>query len=111
MPYKTFGFSEQQILVRDQVLKLLQRVAPDEKLDAWERASAYPEEAYQALAAEGYLALPFAEEFGGGNAGHRSRRIHRGTRLSPSRHRLGLHDDDHLWRDVHPVSRHAGAEA
>jgi alkylation response protein AidB-like acyl-CoA dehydrogenase len=71
MPYKTFGFSEQQILVRDQVLKLLQRVAPDEKLDAWERASAYPEEAYQTLAAEGYLALPFAEEFGGGNAGHR----------------------------------------
>ena len=71
MTYKTFGFSEQQILVRDQVLKLLQRVAPADKLEAWEQASAFPEEAYQALAQEGYLALPFDEEFGGGNAGHR----------------------------------------
>jgi len=71
MSYKTFGFTDQQVLVRDQVLKLLQRVAPDAKLDEWERASAYPEEAYQALAKEGYLALPFDEEFGGSNAGHR----------------------------------------
>src|ERR1700710_188053 len=71
MPYKTFGFTEQQVLVRDQVLKLLARVAPDEKTDEWEPNSAYPEEAYQALAKEGYLALPFDEEFGGGNAGHR----------------------------------------
>jgi len=71
MTYKTFGFTEQQILIRDQVLKLLQRVAPESKLDEWEANSAFPEEAFQALAAEGYLALPFAEEFGGGNAGHR----------------------------------------
>lgn len=71
MTYKTFGFTEQQVLIRDQVLKLLQRVAPDSKLDEWERNSAFPEEAYQALAAEGYLALPFVEEFGGSNAGHR----------------------------------------
>jgi len=71
MTYKTFGFTEQQVLIRDQVLKLLQRVAPESKLDEWETNSAFPEEAFQALAAEGYLALPFAEEFGGGNAGHR----------------------------------------
>jgi alkylation response protein AidB-like acyl-CoA dehydrogenase len=71
MTYKTFGFTEQQVLVRDSVLKLLQRVAPDAKLDEWERASAFPEEAYQALAKDGYLALPFDEEYGGSNAGHR----------------------------------------
>ena len=71
MPYKTFGFTEQQVLVRDQVLKLLARAAPDSKIDEWERNSAYPEEAYQALAKEGYTALPFDEEFGGSNAGHR----------------------------------------
>ena len=71
MNYKTFGFSEQQVLVRDQVLKLLQRAAPPEKLEEWEQRSAFPEDAYQALAKEGYLALPFGEEFGGSNAGHR----------------------------------------
>jgi alkylation response protein AidB-like acyl-CoA dehydrogenase len=71
MTYKTFGFTEEQVLVRDNVLKLLQRVAPEAKLDEWERNSAFPEEAYQALAKDGYLALPFAEEFGGSDAGHR----------------------------------------
>lgn len=71
MTYKTFGFTEQQVLVRDQVLRLLQRAAPPEKIEEWEQNSQFPEEAYQALAKDGYLALPFDEEFGGSNAGHR----------------------------------------
>ncbi len=71
MPYKTIGFTEEQVLMRDQLLKLLGRVAPNEQIDDWERNSAYPESAYQALAKEGYLALPFEEEYGGSNAGHR----------------------------------------
>jgi alkylation response protein AidB-like acyl-CoA dehydrogenase len=71
MPYKTFGFTENQVMMRDNVLKLLQRVMPDSKIEECERNDAYPQEAYQALAQDGWLALPFTEEFGGANAGHR----------------------------------------
>jgi alkylation response protein AidB-like acyl-CoA dehydrogenase len=71
MPYKTFGFTPEQLLMRDNVLKLLARVMPRDKIEEHERNDAYPLEAFQALAREGYLALPFAEEFGGANAGHK----------------------------------------
>lgn len=71
MPYKTFGFTPEQILMRDSVLKLLARVMPTEEIEANERRDGYPMAAYQALAKEGYLGLPFAEAYGGAGAGHK----------------------------------------
>jgi alkylation response protein AidB-like acyl-CoA dehydrogenase len=71
MPYKTFGFTSDQLLMRDNVLKLLARIMPADKIEEHERNDAYPEEAFQALAKDGYLALPFDEKFGGANAGHK----------------------------------------
>ncbi len=69
MPYKSFGFTEEQVLMRDSVLGLLERVYPPEKMAALDAASEYPEEAYRALAEAGWLALPFDEADGGAGAG------------------------------------------
>ena len=71
MPYKTFGFTPDQLLMRDNVLKLLARVMPADKIEEHERNDAYPLEAFAALAKEGYLALPFDEKYGGAQASHK----------------------------------------
>ena len=71
MPYKTFGFTEDQILMRDNVLGLLTRVLPQEKIAELERNSEYPLEAFRALAEAGWLTLPFDEEYGGMGAGYK----------------------------------------
>ena len=65
MTYKTFGFSDEQVLMRDSLLGLLTRALPDEKIRALESEGAYPSEAYTALAEAGWLGLPFAEAHGG----------------------------------------------
>lgn len=71
MPYKTHGFSEQQLLMRDNVLALLQRVQPPERIREQEAADEYPAEAYAALAEAGWLTLPFAPSLGGAGASYR----------------------------------------
>lgn len=71
MTYKTYGFSENQVMVRDCVLRLLQDVLPPLRIEELEASDAYPTEAYQALAQAGWLGLPFEERFGGANAGHK----------------------------------------
>ena len=81
MPYKTFGFTSEQILMRDNVLKLLARVMPADKIEEHERNDAYPEVAFQALAKEGYLALPFEETLAA---------LKPATRTSPSSSRRPL---------------------
>ena len=68
MPYKTFGFSEEQILMRDSILGLLGRALPAEKMLEFDKASRFPEEAFQAVAADGWLGLPIAEAYGGAAA-------------------------------------------
>ncbi len=68
MPYKTFGFTEEQILIRDGILGLLCRVIPAEKMLDLDKESEFPEEAFQAMAKAGWLGLPVAEEFGGTGA-------------------------------------------
>lgn len=67
MPYKTFGFSEEQVAMRDSVLKLLGRVFPRETIDDHEARSAYPQQAHMELARAGWFALPFDEQYGGMN--------------------------------------------
>ncbi len=71
MPYKTFGFTEEQILMRDNVLGLLERVLPPEKIAEQEKNSEYPHEAFKALAEGGGLTLPFAETHHGMGAGYK----------------------------------------
>ena len=68
MPYKTFGFTEEQILMRDSILGLLGRVVPAEKMLELDKESEFPEEAFQAMATAGWLGLPIAEEYGGTGA-------------------------------------------
>lgn len=71
MPYKTFGFTREQVMMRDSVLALLQRVLPIEKIRELEAHDAYPHEAFQALARDGWLGLPFEEAYGGAAAGYK----------------------------------------
>ncbi|MCA8927361.1 MAG: acyl-CoA/acyl-ACP dehydrogenase [Alphaproteobacteria bacterium] len=71
MPYKTFGFSQEQVMMRDSVLGTLNRVLPEAKILELEADSAYPAEAFQALAEAGWLALPFEERYGGAAASNK----------------------------------------
>jgi len=68
MPYKTFNFTDEQILMRDSILGLLGRVLPAEKMLELDKTSAFPSEAFQAIAADGWLGLPIAAEYGGAGA-------------------------------------------
>lgn len=71
MPYKTFGFTKEQVMMRDSVLALMQRVLPLDKIRELEAQDAYPYEAYEALARAGWLGLPFRETYGGAAAGYK----------------------------------------
>jgi alkylation response protein AidB-like acyl-CoA dehydrogenase len=71
MPYKTFGFSSEQVMMRDSVLGTLNRVLPEAKILELEAASEYPAEAFQALAETGWLSLPFEEGHGGAAASNK----------------------------------------
>ena len=55
MPYKTFGFTQEQVMMRDSVLGTLNRVLPEAKILDLEANSEYPAEAFQALAEAGWL--------------------------------------------------------
>lgn len=57
--------------MRDSVLRLLADVLPPAEAEANDVNAAYPEKAYRALAAAGWIALPFSEEFGGISASHK----------------------------------------
>lgn len=69
--YKTFGFTDEQVLIRDNVLGLLQRVLPQSRIAELDAAKADPTEAFKALADDGWLALPFGEEWGGAGASNK----------------------------------------
>lgn len=69
--YKTFGFTDEQRLIRDNVLGLMQRVLPQSKIAELDAAKADPTEAFQALASDGWLGLPFSEALGGAGASNK----------------------------------------
>lgn len=69
--WDTFGFTEQQRLIRDSVLELLERVLPVQKIRELDRAGEFPFDAYQALADAGWMALPFANAVGGAGGSHK----------------------------------------
>ena len=70
MTYDTFGFTEQQILIRDSILKLVDKVYPPEKIRRDEEAAAFPFKATKAIAEAGWYGLPIAEQYGGMGAGY-----------------------------------------
>ncbi len=57
-------------MLRDTVLGLLNRVLPPSQIREQEANDAYPAAAYAALAADGWLAFPFAKDHGGEAASH-----------------------------------------
>jgi alkylation response protein AidB-like acyl-CoA dehydrogenase len=69
--WNTFGFSEEQKLMRESVLDLLGRVLPREKIRALDEAGEFPFEAYDALAKAGWMGLPFKEEYGGSGGSYK----------------------------------------
>ena len=71
MPYSTFDFTEEQVLMRDNVLGLMARILPPENIAELDRLQQFPREAYQALADNGWLTLPYDKAHGGMDASHK----------------------------------------
>ena len=63
--WSTFGFSDQQQLIRENVLDLLERVLPATKIRELDAKGEFPHDAYAALANAGWMGLPYAETYGG----------------------------------------------
>lgn len=64
-PNLTFGFSDEQKMLRESVLGTLARVLPAEKIRELDQAGEYPFEACQALSELGVNGLMYPKEFGG----------------------------------------------
>ena len=60
-----FGLTDEQLLIRRNVAELLARVLPPEDIRKLDEASAFPHAAFDALAAAGYMALPYDPAYGG----------------------------------------------
>ena len=60
-----FSFSEEQILLRDSVRKLMERVATPDYVAKVDRERAYPHELFEAWTQAGLFGLPFSEDLGG----------------------------------------------
>jgi alkylation response protein AidB-like acyl-CoA dehydrogenase len=60
-----FAFTDEQILLRDSVRKLMDRVATPEFVRRHDREQAYPYALYDAWAEAGLFRLPFPEAYGG----------------------------------------------
>jgi alkylation response protein AidB-like acyl-CoA dehydrogenase len=67
----TFGLSEEQLMVRENVLQLLEETLPWPKIREMDEKSEFPHEAYNALAKAGYLGIFYPEEFGGMGGSHK----------------------------------------
>ena len=68
-PWSTFGFTEEQRLMRESVLDLLGRVLPRAKIRELDAKGEFPADAYAAMAKAGWMALPFPENYGGSGGG------------------------------------------
>jgi alkylation response protein AidB-like acyl-CoA dehydrogenase len=60
-----FSLTEEQILLRDSVRKLMNRIATPDYVRRLDREQAYPYELYAAWVEAGLLRLPFPEQYGG----------------------------------------------
>ncbi len=64
-----FEFTEEQKLLRDSVIKLLERECPPEKARKWDQEAYFPVELYRQMAQMGFMGIPFPEEYGGSGLG------------------------------------------
>ncbi|MBT7756645.1 MAG: acyl-CoA/acyl-ACP dehydrogenase, partial [Rhodospirillaceae bacterium] len=64
-PNLSFGFTDEQKLLRDSVLGTLQRVLPPEKIRELDKQGEYPFEACAALAEAGVNGIVYPAEYGG----------------------------------------------
>lgn len=64
-PIRDFGLSDEQVMMKDSLDKLLSRLLPAEVALSLDEQRAFPHEAYQALADAGYLGLLYPEADGG----------------------------------------------
>lgn len=63
--FNDFGFTEEQKMMRQSLLGLAERHLPPEKIRELDRDSAWPKDAYKALAKAGWLGLLYPERYGG----------------------------------------------
>jgi alkylation response protein AidB-like acyl-CoA dehydrogenase len=68
---KEFGLTEDQVQMRESVLRLLRDVLPARKIAGLDDASEFPFEAYDALAKAGWMGLPHEEAYGGAGASYK----------------------------------------
>ncbi len=66
-----WGLTEEQRLIRENVLNLLEKVLPRKRVMELDEAEQFPAEAYQALADAGWMGLPYPEEYGGMALSHK----------------------------------------
>src|SRR5262245_47666381 len=59
------NFSEEQLMLRESVHKLMARIATPDYIRRLDRERLYPYELYDAWAEAGLFRLPFPEEYGG----------------------------------------------
>ena len=66
MPMLTdFGFTPEQKMMRESLLKLARKELPPEEIRAMDEEGGWPKKAYDAMARDGWLGLPYPEEYGG----------------------------------------------
>ncbi len=59
------GFSEEQVLLRESVRRLMDGLATPETIRRLDREQAYPDQLYAAWVEHGLLRMPFPEEHAG----------------------------------------------
>ena len=66
MPMLTdFGFTPEQKMMRESLLKLAQKELPPEEIRRLDEEGGWPKQAYDALARDGWLGLVYPERYGG----------------------------------------------
>lgn len=60
-----WGLTDEQRAIREQVLTLLEKALPRERILEYDEAERFPAEAYAALADAGWMGLPFEPRYGG----------------------------------------------
>lgn len=71
MAYDTSRFSDDQRLIKENILQLLADVLPEQKIAELDASYAYPHQVHRAMADAGWLGLGIDEEWGGQPASHK----------------------------------------
>ncbi len=69
--FTDFGFTDEQKMMRESLLKLAARHLPPDRIRELDRTGGWPHEAYQAMAKAGWLGLLYPEQYGGMNGSYK----------------------------------------